>query len=174
MAKKITNNLAKQISHFQKVWGSYWREYAIAESTSGEKVLIKVREDSRIKEILGGSMTHALLWGDQVYVAESFMRNHPDALQKFVIAHEIGHWVTKEDLLVPGNAMESEIRADEFAMSIYGHDKTVVDAARESLMTTVDRGIVKLRTFNQMTPTKDIQQLADRMAVLSERVKRLK
>ena len=174
MAKKITNNLDKQISHFQQVWGSHWREYTIAESSSGERIVIKVRPDSRIKEILGGSMTHALLWGDQVYVSESLMRGQSDVLQKFVIAHEIGHWVTKEDLLVPGNAMESEVRADEFAMSIYGHDKTVVAAARESLMTTMDLGIAKLRAINHLTPLKDIQRLADRMAVLSERVKRLK
>ena len=119
-------------------------------------------------------MTHALLWGDQVYISESLMRGQSDVLQKFVIAHEIGHWVTKEDLLVPWNAMESEIKADEFAMSVYGHEKEVVDAARNALMETMDLGILKLRAFNHLTPPKDIWQLADRMAVLSERIKRLK
>ena len=174
MAKKITNNIEKQIEHFQQVWGSYWREYTVAESSSGERVVIKVRPDSRIKEILGGTMSHALLWGDQVYISESLMRGQSDVLQKFVIAHEIGHWVTKEDLLVPGNATESEIKADEFAMSVYGHEKEVVDAARNALMETMDLGILKLRAFNHLTPSKDIWQLADRMAVLSERIKRLK
>lgn len=174
MTRKLTNNIAKQIADFQLHWKSYWNQYSLAESTCGGKIVAKVREDSRILKILGGEMSHALLWGDQVYVSESFMRKATSELQKFVIAHEVGHWVTKEDLVVQGNTLESEIRADEFAMSVYGHEKETVDAARNALLTTMDRGIEKLRAITHRTPATDIQRLADRMTVLSERIKRLK
>ena len=171
MAKIIKNNVRGQVSDYIVRYQAFKDiSYNLA-VTDTDTLSVRTVSLTKLEEMTGCG-TPAAVFGDTIYVSELFHRLE-QPLKEFILAHEVGHWVTGEDLVsqqdTPDYIMESELAADSFAMSLYP-EKEYKDAARQSLLEMV---VTSSHLMTSFTPER-LSLMSVRLRVVASRLMLLK
>lgn len=164
--RTLTNDLRKQIEDFvTRASGFVGRNYILARASSGEVLTLKVRDEKRIRVLAGPSNnTPAMASRDAVYLSKERVVDGMDPLlMRFIIAHEVGHWVHRhQEPATAGEVVGStrrETQADSFAMSLYGGDHGVMSLVRLEVAGMVRRADSLLTEASDMEEYKRLEPL---------------
>ena len=143
--RTLTNNIHRQIDDFLLRW-KVVPNYTLAGAATGEKLEIKVRDEARIRQ-LSVSNSPAMVSDKSVYLSrQRVMEGMPAGLVRFIIAHEVGHWVHCHQQMGPKAALAArprgEWQAGNFALDLYGHQRDVILLVRqefERMLASADR-----------------------------------
>lgn len=174
----LINNIVAQTDDFLHRWKGM-EKYTIAASSCGERLQIKVREDSRIRQ-LSGNNSPAVVSDKYIYLSlERAMTNMSADLVRFIIAHEVGHWVHRHYETPKDRSLSSrcllECQADDFAVTLYGHRPDIILLVKQEfngMLARADRLISEAKDYRErekITVEKDL--VISRWNNLHEKVK---
>lgn len=142
--------------------------YTLAQANTGEILSVKIRPQARVKQLTGNNSPAAFVHGqNEVYLAQEFMATDDKDLVRFVVAHETGHWVHQASRATDTTA-EAEIKADSFALFLFPH---CAPSARKSLIGSLPRAAKAMEEMTAAGNAKGVRELAERLAVIVERLK---
>lgn len=165
----ITNPIKHQIEDLIVRFRSFTStEYLLAGTADGEFLKVKVRPQSRVRELTGNNSPAAYVYGQNVvYIATEFMTTQDKQLVKFVLAHETGHWV-HESARAADTTAQAEIKADSFAAYLFPE---CIAAARKSIIESLPRAAKMMDEMGAVRDVAGIWKTAEKLSVAVERLK---